>query len=363
VGLATLIKDQPQVVFVGEHDPTLADVRVSHDVARCLVSGGSNSGKGRSSQQDRQDKGNAQAIHDTTSQDQVLGKQADNENPGEMLHGSGFGGKVNPNQEWNMVPTYPAPAIFDVLNSPGTGREVDILERIAGLHGCLDADGPALWLEPACGTGRYLRSLLRRGHRVAGFDLDSAMLDYARRRRDMDGAVLFQADMTDFLGQARKAGIAPRSVDVAFNPVNSLRHLAGDDAVISHLDGMARLLKPRGISIVGLSLADYRWLEAEEDLWTGARGRIRVSQLVNYLPPEPGTERARSETVISHLTIERPRGTKHLDHRYDLRTYDARQWADLIDGTSLRIVASYDAAGRPLDGRLLPYQLEVLTRR
>lgn len=262
-----------------------------------------------------------------------------------------------------MNPTYPAPPIYDVLNSPGTGREVDILERIAGIHGCLDADSSALWLEPACGTGRYLRSLMRRGHRVAGFDLDSAMLDYARRRRDMDGAILFRADMVDFLRPARKAGLAPRSVAVAFNPVNSLRHLTSDDAVFSHLDGMARLLKPQGICVVGISLTDYRWLEPEEDLWTGARGRLRVSQLVNYLPPEPGTEHARCETVISHLTIERPRGIRHLDHRYDLRTYDAHQWADLVDGTSLRVVASYDAAGRPLDGRLLPYQLEVLTRR
>ncbi len=257
---------------------------------------------------------------------------------------------------------YPAPAIYDILNTPGTRDEIDAFERILRALGGTD-DRNRLWFEPACGTGRYLRLVCRRGHRAAGFDTDAAMLTYARRRRELAGATLFRADMASFLQQAHDAGVAAGSVDVAINPVNSLRHLPSDRSLVAHLDQMAVLLEPRGLYIVGISLTDYRWLEPEEDLWEGARGRCRVRQLVNYLPPEPGTPRARVETVISHLSVIRPRGTDHLDQRYDLRTYDRRQWEAVIGRSKLVRIASRDPAGRPLAGRRLPYQLEVLGRR
>jgi len=81
---------------------------------------------------------------------------------------------------------------------------------------------------------------------------------------------------------------------------------------------------------------------------------------VNYLPPEPGTAKARSEQVISHLTVERPRGTEHFDDTYDLRTYDIKQWRDLIEKSRLDHAGSFDAFARPRTGRVLTYQLEVL---
>ncbi len=257
---------------------------------------------------------------------------------------------------------YPAPAIYDILNTPGTRAEVEAFERVLRN---LDVAGgrDLLWFEPACGTGRYLRLIRRRGHQVAGFDANAAMLAYARGRRELTGAPLFQADMAAFLAAANKAGIAPGSVDVALNPVNSLRHLTSDRALVAHLDQMAVLLKPRGVYIVGISLTDYGRLEPEEDLWEGARGRCRVRQLVNYLPPEPGTPRARVETVVSHLSVIRPRGTTHLDQHYDLRTYDQGQWEAVIAGSRLSRIASRDPAGLPPAGRKLPYQLEVLGRR
>ncbi len=258
---------------------------------------------------------------------------------------------------------YPAPAVYDILNTPGTRGEVEAFLRIIRRRG--DRAGPEnpLWFEPACGTGRYLRLARRRGFRVAGFDRDPAMLAYARRRGELAGAILFQADMASFQAAARAAGIAPSCVDVAVNPVNSIRHLPTDRALVAHLDQMAVLLEPQGVYIVGVSLTDYRHLEPEEDVWEGVRGRCRVSQLVNYLPPEPGTPRARIETVISHLSVIRPRGTTHLDQRYDLRTYDQGQWDRVVARSRLRRIASCDAAGRPLDGRRPPYQLEVLVRR
>ena len=113
---------------------------------------------------------------------------------------------------------------------------------------------------------------------------------------------------------------------------------------------------------MGLSLTDYARLEAEEDVWTAARGRCRMTQVVNYLPPEPGTARARRERVLSHLTVARPRGEEHLDDAYDLRTYDRRQWRRLVARSALAHVGSHDPWGGELGARSLNYQLEVLRR-
>jgi len=207
---------------------------------------------------------------------------------------------------------YADPAIYDILYAPDTWREVDALERIERRYAreagrSLSRD--RFWFEPACGSGRYLRCAARRGRRTAGFDLDQRMLDYAAARKLPANARpprLFRADMADCLDAARAAGIRPGSVDFGFNPVNSIRHLASDRAVLAHLDQTAELLKPGGLYVVGLSLTDYANLLPEEDLWTAARGQCRVTQLVNYLPPEPGTKQARTERVLSVFSSRLP---------------------------------------------------------
>ena len=255
---------------------------------------------------------------------------------------------------------YADPVVYDILYTPGTAGEVTAFEK---LERKLSAGGLApdrLWFEPACGTGRYLRVAQRRGRRVAGFDRDPGPLAYARNRMKVPPGALFQADMTDFSAAARKSGLEPGSVDFAFNPVNSLRHLNGDQAMLAHFEQMAGFLKPGAVYVVGLSLTDFAWLTPEEDLWQTARGRCKVSQLVNYLPPEPGTARDRLEQVISHLTVERPRGTEHFDDTYDLRCYDQKQWRNLIVKSRLDHAGSFDAFARPRAGRVLAYQLEVL---
>jgi len=196
---------------------------------------------------------------------------------------------------------------------------------------------------------------------VAGYDRSEAMLDYARRRLPAR-AQLYAAGFADGPEAARRAGLRPGTVDFAFNPVNSLRHLESDAEILAHLGTMAALLRPGALYVVGISLTDYAWLEPEEDVWTGARGRCRVTQVVNYLPPEPGTRRARRERVISHLTVSRPRGEEHFDDAYDLRTYDAAQWRRLVRRSDLDHAGSFDARGRPRGDRTLPYQLEALRR-
>lgn len=264
---------------------------------------------------------------------------------------------------------YADPALYDILYTPGTAAEIDALERIERALADRPPRRGRLWFEPACGTGRCLRVAARRGRRVAGFDREPALLAYAAdrlagicRNAALPRPRLFAADLADFAAAAARAGLRPASVDFAFITVNSLRHLGSDRAMLDHFAQIRDLLRPGGLYVVGLSLTDYRWLWPDEDLWTAARGRCRVSQLINWLPPEPGTPLARRERALSHLTVTRPGGALHLDDAYDLRCYDARQWRRLVGASALTMAGSFDARGRPLPPGTWPYQLEALRR-
>ncbi len=259
---------------------------------------------------------------------------------------------------------YADPMLYDILHTPGTAVEVSAFEKVEAAL----ADRPLaynrLWFEPACGTGRYMRVAAHRGRKVAGFDLDEGQLRYARKRKisgvKSADSLYFQADMQDFISAASNNGYSPHSVDFAFNPVNSLRLLKTDEAMLAHFNQMAAILKPDAVYVVGISLTDYDWMFSEEDLWEGVRGQIKVSQLVNYIPPEAGPANSRVEKVISHLTVSRPSGEAHFDDSYGIRTYDGKQWRDLVGKSGLKHVGSFDAWGQPLGDRVLPYQLEAL---
>lgn len=259
---------------------------------------------------------------------------------------------------------YDDPAIYDILHAPGTADEVDGLEAIERrfVPDALTARA-RLWLEPACGTGRYLREAARRGIDTAGFDLSPGMIDYAVAHAPKPGpgvgkSAYALADMTEFakaIGRAR--------VSFAFNPINTVRHLTSDAAMLAHFDQIARVLAPGGVYVVGLSLTAYGCESPSEDVWVGARGRVRVTQVVQFIPPRwernPST---RSEQVVCHLAIERPGGVEHRDSVYRLRTYSLAQWESLVGRSALRIVESIDEVGERYPAGDGGYHLFVLER-
>ncbi|MCB9840957.1 MAG: class I SAM-dependent methyltransferase [Phycisphaeraceae bacterium] len=251
---------------------------------------------------------------------------------------------------------YADPAIYDILHTPGTAEEVDALlalcRRFVPRSKRQRATRTLTLLEPACGTGRYLRVLASRGHRAIGFDREGVMVEYAARRLERFGplASVFQADFETFADH-----LPPASIDVAFTPINSLRHLQTDRAMLAHFGQVARVLRPGGFYAVGLSITAYGVEEPSEDVWEGARGTCRVRQVVQYLPAPGrhgggagGGADARSERVISHMTIFTPRGVREIDSTYSLRAYDLAQWRSLVDRSPLRIEAVVDEQGEDL---------------
>jgi SAM-dependent methyltransferase len=231
---------------------------------------------------------------------------------------------------------------------------VDLFQRCAR-----DWDAPdGAWLEPACGSGRYLRELAGRGIRCTGFDLDDGMLGYARQALRAAGhsrrVRLVRADMAAF------ADALDDRFAVAFNPVNTFRHLHRARDAASHLREIARALLPGGLYLVGMSFSRYGEEEATEDVWTARRDGIAVRQIVQYLPPERDTRR---ETVISHLQVDRSGGREYLDSTYTLRSYDLAQWKGLVRRSPLRRVGAIDDLGNVVtDDIETNYQIEILVR-
>lgn len=261
---------------------------------------------------------------------------------------------------------YSIPDLYDILHTPGTASEARGVVRVARRFSGAAKAGKAVWLEPACGSGRLLRHLAARGHRAVGFDIEPAMVAYANRRNAGLPAgtrpTVFEASMEDF-----DAGRPRLKADVAFNIINTIRHLPTDAALLRHLAAVARVLRPGGVYIVGLGLAAYGLEPPTEDIWTGARGGVRVHQVVQYEPAAGRTGNAsRAERVVSHLTVRRGRGKaateEHIDSAYSLRSYDLEQWRDGVGRSEMVEVGVAAGTGEPATAAAPGYYLFVLGR-
>lgn len=250
---------------------------------------------------------------------------------------------------------YDDPEVFDILHAAGTAREVDGLERIARKFCSLHGEGTR-WLEPACGTGRYLKVAAKRGYRVVGIDLSPDMVKYARRAIGSPRGAMV-ADMTRF---ASKVG----RVDFAFCLINSIRHLESDEAMVKHLREMRKALNPGAAYAVGLSTTAYGMESPSEDVWEGRRGAMHVKQVAGYFPPTRKSNRF--EDVFSHLVITRGKGTKakeeHREHAYRLRCYNTGQWEAVVKRAGMSIAAVTDERGETHNPGLYGYALYILRR-
>ncbi len=245
--------------------------------------------------------------------------------------------------------------IYDILHGTDTADEVNALEAIAKRF-CPHALKPgSTWLEPACGTARHLRLLAKRQKSVLGFDAEPAMIRFARQSL---GPRVFRARFDDFLTKRPKT-----KADLAFVLINTIRHAHTDREMLSHFRQIARSLNPSGIYIVGLSLSLYRLESPTEDVWSGSRDGTRVTQVVQYIPPEGNGSKDRDEHVHSHLTITSGKNTRHTDSTYTLRTYSLDQWRKLIAKSPFEVIGVTDQDGVPTKPSPLGYNVFILAPR
>lgn len=251
---------------------------------------------------------------------------------------------------------YDLPRLYDIVFDVGTAQEADFLEAAAARYG--RAGGQRV-LEPACGSGRLVAELARRGWTVHGFDRNAGMLAYARRRLDREGlrATLTEGDMARFE--------VPRPFDLAHCLVSTFKYLLDEDSARSHLECVANALHAGGIYVLGVHLTTYDRVGEERERWVETRDGITVTSDMRVARPNRTT---RLELVRTRLTEVEGARKREYESTWHFRTYGPAQMQSLVKSVpAFELVAlhdfDYDLAKRSTwaDGRL--DKVLVLRRR
>lgn len=125
--------------------------------------------------------------------------------------------------------------------------------------------------EPACGTGRLLYRLARRGYEVGGLDLNAKAIEFCNRRLRRGGFAesTFVADMADFR--------VAKKWDIAFNTINSFRHLSTERQALGHLCSMGKAVRAGGLYLLGIHLRPTEANPSETESWSARRGNLVVN--------------------------------------------------------------------------------------
>jgi SAM-dependent methyltransferase len=189
-------------------------------------------------------------------------------------------------------------------------------------------------LEPACGSGRLVAELARRGHRVTGFDLSDGMLAFARDRLSAAGlrATLRKARMEEFRLQGR--------FDLAHCLVSTFKYLLTERDARGHLRSVARALVPGGVYVLGLHLSEYGSSHRTRERWVAERDGTHVVCNIQGWPPD---RRTRTERVRSRMVVTEGGEQRRIETSWTFRTYDAAQLRRLVRSVpELEHVATFD---------------------
>ena len=226
---------------------------------------------------------------------------------------------------------YATPLYYDIVFEEDTELEGRFLESMLTLYG--PRRGHRI-LEPACGTGRLVAEMARRGYSVTGFDMSDASLGFAAERLRAQGlrARLGTQRMESFRYSSR--------FDLVHCFVSTFKYLLTEKDSKSHLEAVARVLQPGGVYVLGFHLSDYEDTSVSRERWTGERNGTRVVCNIQSWPPD---RRTRREKVRSRLVVERNGTTRRFQTTWPFRTYDAAQFRRLLRSVpDLELVANYD---------------------
>jgi SAM-dependent methyltransferase len=251
---------------------------------------------------------------------------------------------------------YDAPKWYDIVFDEGTRTEADFLEYVRRQF--VGGDGRRV-LEPACGSGRLVAELARRGYCVSGFDGNIHMVEFARQRMDRLG---LDADIQ--LGSLESFSY-PTRFELAHCLVSTFKYILDETRARVHLEHVAKALVPGGVYVLGLHLSEYDVTTRTRERWVGRRGGTSVVCNIQQWPPDP---RCRLERVRARLTVQNGRSLRRFETNWQFRSYSARQVKRLVRSVpALAHVATYDFTYDvngpiPLDGKQLDVVL-ILQRR
>lgn len=235
---------------------------------------------------------------------------------------------------WEELDWYDAPRWYDAIFDVGTAQEADFLEAVFERHACCSPRGRRKVLEPACGSGRLVVELARRGWRTVGFDASAPMLAYAAERLAGEG---LEAKLVEGRMEGFDAG---RGFHLAHCLVSTFKYLLTEDDARSHLEHVAQSLALGGVYVLGFHLTDYHETAVDRERWTARSGGADV---VCTIQGWPADRRKRREKVRSRLRVTENGLERRFETAWDFRTYDAAQVRRLLRSVpALEHVATYD---------------------
>ncbi len=188
--------------------------------------------------------------------------------------------------------------------------------------------------EPACGTGRLLQSLAKRGVQVGGLDLNPKAVAFCNARFDRHGieARVTVDDMADFAVQ--------RPFDVAFNTINSFRHLQTEKLARSHLQCMGRAMRDGGLYLLGVHLTPTDAEPSDGESWSARRGHLSIN---THMWTNDRNPKTRIERYGIRFDIHSPTKSFRINDELVLRSYTCGQMDRLIASSGCwECVETYD---------------------
>jgi len=229
---------------------------------------------------------------------------------------------------------YDTPLYYDIIFDADTPREAAFLEDVWASYGTKSRSRRVL--EVACGSGRMVVEMLRRGWKVSGFDGNERMLDFAKERLRKEGqkARLWTDWMQSF------SVTKGERYELAHCLVSTFKYLQTEADAVACLQRVADSLIPGGVFTLGVHLTNYALGKEEHERWVAKRDDIQV---VCNTHTWPADRKTRFEDLRTRLKITHA-GRSHIQEtRWQFRTYDARQMKALLRKVpDLELVASYD---------------------
>jgi SAM-dependent methyltransferase len=232
---------------------------------------------------------------------------------------------------YRQIDWYDAPRYYDIIFDAGTAIECDFLETMRNRYA---PTRRTRVLEPACGSGRLVAEMARRGYTVSAFDNNEHMLAYARDRLSRSGlqATLRTMELNEFRFRER--------FDLAHCLVSTFKYLLNEQRARRHLECTAQALEPGGIYVLGFHLSQYDSDSRTRERWVENRDGTEVACNTQSWPPDRWR---RIERVRTRLTVRENGATQRFETSWKFRTYDAGQVRRLLKTVpQLEHVATYD---------------------
>ncbi len=239
---------------------------------------------------------------------------------------------------------YDHPKYYDLVFGADVAAETKFILACEQAYG----SGKAGWyFEPACGTGRLLYALARRGLDVCGLDLNEKVVRFCNERlqRHSYRTAAIEADMCDF-SRGDFTGILPKSrsqfgpVSVAFNTINSFRHVGSEAEARWHFECMAEIVRPGGIYLLGVHLTPTSVPPSETESWSARRGHLAINTHMWTIDRD---KKKRLEQFGIRFDVHTPSGSFRINDVLRLRSYTPLQMQRLIAASGKwECVATHD---------------------